>query len=180
MPRVRPLSSTVQLIRPLLGMWRADVLRYLDEIGQDYRTDVTNVDRRYTRNRLRHELLPVLRSQFNPDVDTALVRLGQQAGEAQQLITVLAEPLVQRAVTISSSRLLFDCRLLVAESPLLVREACKLAWTAAGWPLQSMGYDEWQQLKSMIQSDSPSGHLNLPGGLRAERTADHVEISKAT
>jgi tRNA(Ile)-lysidine synthase len=180
MQRVRPLSSSVQLIRPLLGMWRVDLLRYLAEIGQEYRTDVTNADRRYTRNRLRHDLLPVLRAEYNLDVDVALCRLAHQSSETQQLITTLAEQLVQRSVTISASRMLVDCRPLAAENPLLVREACKLAWTAAGWPLQNMGFEEWQQLASLIASASCHGNLNLPGGLRAERTAEQVAISKTT
>ena len=108
MPRVRPLSPAVQLVRPLLGISRQRVEHYLTEIRQDYRIDATNSDRRFTRNRLRHDLLPLLRAQFNSDVDGALLRLAHQADEIQQLITPLAEELARRAISVSPDRLHID------------------------------------------------------------------------
>ena len=146
MPRVRPLSPTVSLVRPLLGVSRQDVLTYLQQVGQDFRTDASNADSRFTRNRLRHQLLPLLRSEFNADVDAALLRLAHQADESQQLVAALAEELFRRAVIVSASHVEIDCRQLAIEPRLLVREACKLAWNAVGWPLQNMGFDQWQQL----------------------------------
>ena len=72
----RPLSASVALVRPLLTCRAAKCRRYLPAIGQDFRTDSSNDDSRFTRNRLRHELLPLLRERFNSDVDGALLRLG--------------------------------------------------------------------------------------------------------
>jgi tRNA(Ile)-lysidine synthase len=170
----------VLLVRPLLGVRRQEVLRYLAAIGQDFRTDATNADPRFTRNRLRHEMLPLLRAEFNAEVDAALLRLAQQADESQRLIATLAEKLFHRAVTVSKSQVQIDSRQLAAEPPLLVREACKLAWTAAGWPLQKMGFDQWQELESLVTSKATAGVLNLPAGIRAERLGDRVNISQAT
>jgi tRNA(Ile)-lysidine synthase len=177
MPRSRPLSPAVQLVRPLLDVRRYQIEQYLAAIGQEFRTDATNADRRFTRNRLRHELLPLLRADFNPDVDAALTRLAEQAAEVQQLITPMAEALVERAIQIEPDRLRIDRRQLAAEPPPLVREACKLAWIAMGWPLQRMGFDEWQQLHSLITAEI-SGPLNLPAGMRAEADETHVEITR--
>ena len=50
MPKARPLSPTVTLVRPLLRVTRAQVVEYLNSIGQDYRIDATNADTRFTRN----------------------------------------------------------------------------------------------------------------------------------
>ncbi len=180
MPVVRQLSPTTMLVRPLLGVRRREILRYLTEIGQDYRVDATNADRRFTRNRLRNELLPQLRSDFNSDVDSALVRLAQQASETNQFITAVAEQLVERAIVISAGQLRIDCQQLAVQPPLLVREACRLAWSAVGWPLQNMGFDQWQQLHSLIASTATFGSLNLPHGIRAERRGDSVEITNPT
>ena len=97
MPRRRSLSPTVLLVRPLLAARRQDVLAYMQHIGQHFRHDTTNIDPRFTRNRLRHQLLPRLRSEFNIDVDAALVRLAEQAAESQQLIASQAERSVARS-----------------------------------------------------------------------------------
>lgn len=169
MPRTRPLSHTATLVRPLLGIRRQDVLRYLESIGQDFCTDPTNADLRLTRNRLRHDLLPRLRADFNDDVDAALLRLAQQADETQRLVAQLAEKLFRRTVKFANNQIQFDGHQLAAEQPLLVREVCKLAWNTAGWPLQDMGFDQWQQLHLLITSDATAGVLNLPASVRAER-----------
>jgi tRNA(Ile)-lysidine synthase len=58
--RRRDLESGILLVRPLLTVRRTDVLAFLGELGQRYRDDASNLDPRFTRNRLRHELLPLL------------------------------------------------------------------------------------------------------------------------
>jgi tRNA(Ile)-lysidine synthase len=197
MRRVRPLSPTVTLVRPLLGVRRDEVLRYLESIGQDYRQDSTNSDLRFTRNRLRHELLPELRAQYNTKIDEALARLAQQAGEAQQVVSWLVDDLVDECVQVQpqpqqtaslvdqcfaqsspAGKVRIDCGPLVGQPSLLVREVCKAAWSMANWPLQAMGFDEWQQVAELVQrADAPT--INLPGGLHARRHDGVVEIQNS-
>lgn len=183
-PSVRPLSPSVSLVRPLLGMRRRDVLDYLAAIGQDFCTDTSNTDPRWTRNRLRHELLPLLRQDYNTDVDAALLRLGAQAAESQQLIADLADELVRDCLALefagghdANERRVacgarIDCRPLYAQPPLLIREVCKIAWTEAGWPQQAMGFNQWQQLADLIRGESRSHAVNLPGNVRVHRDKD--------
>ena len=177
-PRVRPLSPTVTLVRPLLAVRRADVLQYLETIGQDYRTDASNADLRFTRNRLRRDLLPKLRAEYNVDIDRALLRLAAQADQAQQLIARMARDLTTRSMSMSANSVSVDCSRLAAEPPLLVREACKIAWDAADWPLQNMGFDLWCQLAEVITQGVDGDSLNLPGGVRGIRRGDRLEISR--
>ncbi len=59
-PVKRPLSS-LMIVRPLLDCTREDILAYLEENGLSYVTDSTNTDTAYTRNFIRHEILPKLR-----------------------------------------------------------------------------------------------------------------------
>jgi tRNA(Ile)-lysidine synthase len=184
MPQSRPLSSTVSLVRPLLAVRRAEVRRYLHALGQDFREDSTNVDGRFTRNRLRHELLPLVRAEFNADVDEAILRLARQAGEAQQVISQLA-----RRLTESNVETTYSCAenapaecvriaigLLADEPELVVREICKAAWTNAGWPLQEMGFAQWQQLAELIVGGERGKSAIFPGGIRAERLADSLVL----
>jgi tRNA(Ile)-lysidine synthase len=178
MPNHRPLSPSVTLVRPLLALSRREVLGYLADIGQDFRLDDTNSDTQWTRNRLRHELLPLLRRQYNTGVDNALLRLAAHAEEAQRVITGLSERLADECVTWeladsmdSSSgvaRIRIECCRLAESPPLLVREACRIAWQRAEWPLQSMGHDQWQQLAELI-SGVRETQVNLPGNVRGRR-----------
>jgi tRNA(Ile)-lysidine synthase TilS/MesJ len=56
-PPVRA-EGTVRVVRPLLDCTRADILTFLDDRGIAYCTDSSNLDTRFARNRVRHELLP--------------------------------------------------------------------------------------------------------------------------
>jgi tRNA(Ile)-lysidine synthase len=172
MPASRPLSLDIALVRPLLTVRRADVLAYLHEIGQAFRVDESNTNSRWTRNRLRHELLPVLRARFNPQVDDALLRLAEQAREAHLMIAGTAGELARACVRVESAasavRVVVLCQPLRDKAPLLTRDVCKIAWQQAGWPLQAMGFAEWQQLAELVHAERDSP-LTLPGDIRARR-----------
>jgi tRNA(Ile)-lysidine synthase len=62
-----PWSDHIPLVRPLLTTWREDILGYLAENEIEPVTDLSNLDMTYFRNRLRHELLPIL-ERYNPAV----------------------------------------------------------------------------------------------------------------
>jgi len=60
------------IIRPLLCISRDEIETYLESLGQPWREDETNRDRRFTRNRVRHDLLPLLEREFNPNLRAVL------------------------------------------------------------------------------------------------------------
>jgi tRNA(Ile)-lysidine synthase len=175
MAKARPLTPGVALVRPMLDLKRLDVLDYLAAIGQVFRTDATNQDTRWTRNRLRHQLLPHLRERYNPQVDAAISRLAAQAGEAQRVVAGLAATLAGRCVDAKFSRVKVDCDALEGQPTIVVREVFKFAWRQAGWPEQSMGFEEWQQL-AVLATGTGSQMLNLPGGIRAKRAGQLVVL----
>ncbi len=71
-----------RVVRPMLGVRRAEVEAFLRERGQTWREDATNKDLSLTRNRVRHELMPVLRT-FNPGIDATLARLSEIARDEE-------------------------------------------------------------------------------------------------
>ena len=78
-PAVRSLGD-LQIVRPLLQSSREDIMAFLRDNKVPYRHDASNDAAVHTRNRLRHELLPLLRGQYNPRIDQALLRLAHIAG----------------------------------------------------------------------------------------------------
>ncbi|MCS7234252.1 MAG: tRNA lysidine(34) synthetase TilS [Synergistetes bacterium] len=71
---MRPKTSFY--VRPLLKVWRSEIEAYSSEKGLDYRTDITNYDPYYFRNRIRYLLLPILES-YNPSIKEGLLRLSE-------------------------------------------------------------------------------------------------------
>lgn len=79
-----------QIVRPLLDCTRAEIEAYCAENGIPTIVDSTNADPVYTRNRVRHQLLPLLR-ELNPSVESALLRLRASASQDECFFTALAE-----------------------------------------------------------------------------------------
>lgn len=78
------------VIRPVLDLSRDEIERYCEENGLHPRIDSTNKEAIYTRNKIRLELLPMMKEKFNPNVVDALVRLSAQAREDEELIMSVA------------------------------------------------------------------------------------------
>ena len=69
--------GTGSIVRPLLGIRREEIRAYLHDLQQPWHEDVTNTDLAMTRNRVRARVLPVLRDELNPAVDTSLAHLAE-------------------------------------------------------------------------------------------------------
>jgi tRNA(Ile)-lysidine synthase len=69
-------AREVALFRPLLGVWRWEIVDYCKEVGLEPRWDSTNWERHYKRNRVRHDLLPVLQMQYSLAIKEHLYNLS--------------------------------------------------------------------------------------------------------
>jgi tRNA(Ile)-lysidine synthase len=178
-PRIRALSEAAMLIRPLLEFSRADVVEFLASRRQSFCLDESNEDVSFTRNRIRHALLPQLASQYNPNVRDALRRLGQLAEDAQLIIQDRARQLLLQAMLSGSqNHIALNGAVLSDEAPFLICEVLILLWKEQSWPLQQMGMAEWNAIANLITQ--PGGEprcLNLPGNIRATHAGCTLELT---
>ena len=79
---ISPALDSGRILRPLLTLRRDDLRAYLTAIHQTWREDSSNTDLAFTRNRLRHTVLPLLR-QENPQIDITLANLAELAREEE-------------------------------------------------------------------------------------------------
>lgn len=105
------------VVRPLLEITRAELRTYLEQQGQPWREDVTNRDVSYARNRLRHELIPLLTREYNPALAEVLSDMAEIArGEEeywdcevrQRMPKVAGRAVGERPATIFVERLLAE------------------------------------------------------------------------
>lgn len=183
MPAARRLSEAVTLVRPLLSVRRSELLEYLDQIGQAYRHDRSNLDRRFTRNRLRHDLLPHLAEHYNPAVGDALLRLARLAGEVQEVAMRRVGQLKSRAVVESHHRVLLLRQGLAGEPRYIVRELIQAVWSREAWPRRAMGFDEWELLVRMLLGEETivgeqSEKRILPGNVTAQIVEEGLELHR--
>lgn len=176
-PRERELSAELRLVRPLLEVRRSEIETFLAERGQDYRHDISNLDPSFTRNRIRHELLPLLQKDFNPQVIPALLRLGQQAGEMEDVIETFAEVQLKAAVLEQSPQhVKMRCDVL-ASYPVAFRRVCfTMLWQMQNWPRKRMTFAHWNDLAELVTQKR--GAISLPGNLTATRRRDWLKVAR--
>ncbi len=170
-PATRRLSEMTTVIRPLLSVPRQAVQAYLHDRGQAFREDSSNELTVFTRNRIRHQLLPLLAQRFNPQVVPSLLRLANLAREAQHVIDAVVDPLFEASLTHrTSDRVDLTRAPLLQQPPYLVRELLVRIWKLQHWPRQDMGEAKWGQLCAMLQGDDgeQSRCRTFPGKIRVE------------
>ncbi len=102
-----PFGRGPEIARPLLGLTRRDTERYCRESGIEPRRDPTNDLPIATRNRVRNELMPVLRS-FNPRAEEALARLAEAAAGDAAFIADFADAAWRRLTRREGDAVLID------------------------------------------------------------------------
>jgi len=181
-PSTRRLTPVVTLVRPLLECSRETLQAYLAGLGQDYRSDSSNEDLRFSRNRLRHELLPMLRAEHNKNVDGALLRLAAQSDEVQQFVEFHARALLDEAgfklpaSSAASGELSLELRRFSQQADVVACEALRLVWREAGLPEQAMTHTWWRKLAQLTKSASSNEVLNLPGSVRASISQGRLRL----
>ena len=172
-PASRELVPGVTIIHPLLHLRRTDVLEYLAAAGQDFREDRSNRDLTFTRNRVRHELLPYLAKNFNPQVSEALTRLAGIAAEAQASMARQIDQLARRAVIKQDARRVTLRVAVLRRTPAFqVCELLRQLWTQQGWSLQEIGQAELERIAKLANGEGKA--WDLPGGVQARRAKDRL------
>jgi len=161
------------IIRPLLTVTRADIIEYLVELGQSFRDDSSNADPKFTRNRIRHELLPLLRT-FNSDVVASLARLAEHASDAHAIITAKATEVLAKAERPRvGDTIILDVSDL-GTSRAVVRAVLRVLWERECWPQDQMDADAWDRACAVADCKVPA--CDFPGGISARHAGRVVQI----
>ena len=179
----RKLSEELTLVHPMVGLWKSELIEYLDSLGQSYRIDKSNLCNDFTRNRIRNECLPYLETftgceQVKERLRTTceLIRQEHQVIEelAQQWLASSAIDWGQDQIEASMQEF--------AKVPWPVLQCGLVAiWHRMGWPLQQIGFQHWDRVRKWIESAGDSNHpmrMQLPGLIELKTTRRKLQIRK--
>jgi tRNA(Ile)-lysidine synthase len=171
------------IIRPLLGVTRGEIEAWLNALGQPWREDSSNRHLSFTRNRIRHELLPLLET-WNPRLRAHLVHMAALARDEEAFwqaelarITpnlILPGLPVRGGGRASGSGLALECARLAALDPALQRRLLRQAASQLGAELD---FAATESLRTLALHGRAGRHLSLPAGLRAERTPRELRLA---
>ncbi len=160
-PRSRVLE--VPVIRPFLSIRRNAVEAYLREEGRLWREDATNRDTLMLRNRLRHNLLPLLERRYNPAVREALIRTADVLREEEEWLQSLTEQALAGA---ADPRGRLDAARLKKQPPALRRRMIRLWLMRAGVPEERLDFELVERLERLSGSVFGTGEAEAGGKRR--------------
>ena len=183
-----------KILRPFLQTRRADIESFLRAINQPWQEDATNTDTAYTRNRIRHHLMPQLRD-YNPSIDQTLANLADLAREEEsrwqtELTRLLPQLLLPgkpvrgggRSVSTvpGESAISIEIDRLRTLDPALRRRVLRAAARQLG---ARLSFDETARLLALCGfqtiptvSSRPGSTLHLADNLRAERSPREIRL----
>lgn len=117
-----------KIIRPLIEFSREQIEAYADEHALDYVTDSTNLTDEYTRNRIRHGVIPVMK-EINPGFEKAFLRLSKNLSETRDFIDSESTALLEKSRTEKG----FDGKILSKAHPALKNRAAAMILESSGF-----------------------------------------------
>ncbi|MGB8955451.1 MAG: tRNA lysidine(34) synthetase TilS [Tumebacillaceae bacterium] len=158
----------IEVVRPLLEVWRSEIEEYANERDIPHREDSSNASIKYLRNKIRLQLLPILQSEYNAGVKAALLQIAEHAREDEEVLGRLAEDAFSTHVQRENPHRMRMDRNRLAMMPLSLqrRLITLILYYLRGNNVQ------WEQvhinsIRSLAASPSPSGEVRLPDGLLA-------------
>ncbi len=169
---IRPRNGAI--VRPLLCINREEIIRYLQQIGQDFVTDSTNLEDEYTRNKIRLHLLPLMQ-EINPSVKNSLIETSNYLNDVATIYNKVIDETKKKIITPEGIRI--DA-LLDAPTPetLLFETLHPLGFNSAqikdiasslhGQPGKQFISKEWRVIKDrnllLLESIRPEDGTTLP------------------
>ena len=159
------MRGELEIVRPLLGVWREEIDRYIAQHGLEFCEDASNADTRHTRNRMRHEILPMLAKAFGREVRGALLRSAEILREEDAFLSALPELGMAGAAQLSVGKM--------REMPVAIQRRVLLAWLRARG-IAEVGFEEVERVRSLLAGRVAK--VNLPGGKHARRRAGKMFV----
>lgn len=182
MAPIRVISRKHDLfaVRPMIEIERFEIEGYLKERGIASRTDQTNLDTTITRNRIRHKLIPLLESEFNPRVKMALVKLGQTAGSFYLLLREIANEVYENTRMLSGEDKVClsveeFSKLPPAIQTLIIDRAVKNLLGR----VPQLNFEHYLEIIALCGEQAFQKTISLPRGLEARREGYVLKIGRA-
>ena len=174
---IRPVTDS-GVVRPLLQVTRPQVEGWLREREVAWREDSTNVELRFDRNRIRHQLLPQLETGWNPQIVHNFAQTADWAFEEEQYWKAEISHLTANWVRFAESAAVLDVSQLnglsVAVARRLIRELVK----QTKCDLLGVSFDHIEAIRHLAVVPKGSGRLQIPG-LEVVRSFDWLRFAKS-
>jgi len=168
-------------IRPLIRLSKSDILEALEGAGQPFCIDATNADTAFLRNRIRHELIPLLEKAYNPSVGHALNRLSRISRQEERFLeTQTLEAFNKVQIKSGAQSVVLDRRAWSGLDPALKPRVLRRAIHQVKEDLNRISHVHMDAMLALCRDKGPQRHLDLPGRIRIYTGHGTITVKKET
>ena len=166
------------LFRPLLRVEKADTAAYCRELGQTFREDSGNYMWRFTRNKIRLDLMPRLARDYNPRVGDALLRLSRAAGDGVDYIDSEVDRLWPSLIKECGESVELDPKAVNRLHTALQRQVLRRAYAISAGDSRALRETHVDALLALVRHPRGGRSLHLPRGVRARVEGDRLHMAR--
>jgi len=171
---MRPIRDN--LIRPLYDLNRDDIMKYLEENRLDYMIDASNKSTKYTRNRIRNRILPLIRKDVSAAAVDNILRYSDIVSDEDACLSRLARETYEKLLHITpGGKFSLDLRDKLEYDVWLWRRLIISLLSDVGF--FEIEYEEVERIVELIRSGRRS-RLSLRTGFRAETAGDRIYLHR--
>lgn len=171
---IRPLQAF--MIHPLLFAEKEEILKELSERGEEFRTDSSNLSDHYTRNSIRHQLMPVMEERVNAQSVSHIAEAAEDIAEADALLKSMAGKIGEDCIVCQGEAFLVTGELL-EHPPILQRYVLMDVLARLSGSRKNLGREQICQMQDLLKGHAGRRYA-LPGKLEAVRRADGLVVRK--
>jgi len=168
-----PLKRENKIIRPLLFFTKTELLKFAMENKLSWREDLTNLDLRYFRNKIRHILIPFIEKHFGVSFKKNLQKTALILSEEEDFLEKLAEESFHRLNKGSENNPRFEVEEFRNLHPAFRRRIYFVTFKKLGLPLSRIGYTHVEKIDALLELKSGTS-IDLPGGLIAGKSGRFI------
>jgi tRNA(Ile)-lysidine synthase len=173
-------NNSIHYIRPLLETSRQEIEDFLIQQQIKYLTDPSNLQPIYLRNKIRLELLPIIRDKYNPNIVNTLIRLAEILRQEDSFLEDLSSSFFRNLVIESNENgiILDKAKLLSIPATMQRRVLRHGIKEIQGVPYSPFATHTFSLIKLIARTKPEPAYLNLPGGVKLISEKDRVLILK--
>ena len=171
----RNLTENIKLIRPILELTRLQTAQFCTDFQLQIWEDSTNEELKYKRNRLRLELIPYLKQNFNPQVEKALAQTAELLQAEVEFLENLSQETLQQAT--ANSPIPQINRLILRSKPLAIQRRVMRRFLQQNLGI-APSFEQIEKLTALITAPNRSCTDPFPGGAIAQVENDWIYLKR--
>ena len=166
------------IIRPLIHVSRNEIIDFLTTEGFEFVTDLSNQDRRFFRNKIRHQLIPLLENSYNPEIKRTITRLAAILRTEDEWIETLLESSYKESLSvIQENKVVLSIPRVKDIHLAAIRRIIRKAIAHVKSDLKRITFKHVDAVTTLIRTGPSYGNLDLPNGIKVKREGDQLIFS---